>query len=477
MKVVTLSTNDITGGAARCAQRHHEAMCRAGVDHRMLVSWRRSDDPFIHAAPPFAKAMHLGPRAEFLHRLTIERNRAPGADTWFTFPFTDCGADGLNIVRDADIIEVQWSSGLVSLDGLDALFALGKPVVLTLHDQWFLTGGCHYSDRCDGYMRDCAKCPQLGDDSVGVPATVLALRKELGARRKGTVIGTSRWIHEMAKGSPVFTGWRHEHLPSALDLDVYRVRPREEARRAIELGDDAWNVLFVADRFSEKRKGFDDLVAAARAIGTVGGKPVRFVAMGQPVDLDPALADRVRFLGVQHDQSKIAAIYAACDAMLIPSHEDNLPNTMLEALATGTPVVAYRVGGVPDMVHEGSTGSLVARGDTAGLARALTTLLESGATEAWRGNCRVIAEREISYEVHAKRCVSLFEDLLRQPRESTPALKTFDERLYNAAIQLAIAKTSQKPGMTEAARRGASMARIELQQLFSQRQGGGWSWA
>jgi len=100
---------------------------------------------------------------------------------------------------------------------------------------------------------------------VGVPAALLALRKELGARRRGTVIGTSRWIHAMAKASPVFAGWRHEHVPSALDLEVYRVRPREEARRVVELGDDAWNVLFVADRFAEKRKGFDDRSAAARA--------------------------------------------------------------------------------------------------------------------------------------------------------------------------------------------------------------------
>lgn len=476
MKVVTLSTFDITGGAARCAFRHHEAMRRAGVEHTLLVAWRRSDDPGVVVVPPYAKAMAIGSRAEFLQRVTVERNRAPGADTWFSLPFIDCGADGLNVVREADVIEVQWSSGLVSLDGLDALFALGKPVVLTLHDQWFLTGGCHYSDRCDGYTRDCAKCPQLADDPVGVPAMLLALRKELGARRRGTVIGTSRWIHAMAKASPVFAGWRHEHIPSALDLDVYRVRARDEARRVAELSDDAWNVLFVADRFAEKRKGFDDLVAAARAIGTVGGKPVRFVAMGQPVELDPALADRVRFLGVQHDQAKIAAIYAACDALLIPSHEDNLPNTMLEALATGTPVVAYRVGGVPDMVHEGSTGSLVDRGDVAGLARALTTLLESGASEAWRGNCRGVAEREISYEVHAKRCVSLFEDLLRMPREKTPALGTFDERLLNAALQLAVARTEMKPGMSEGARRGASMARIELQQLFAPRQQTAWNW-
>ncbi|HEX8878050.1 MAG TPA: glycosyltransferase [Phycisphaerales bacterium] len=477
MKVVTLSTYDITGGAARCAQRHHEALRAAGVDHNLLVAWKRSSDPAILPVPPYRKAIAQGARAEFLQRLTIERNRAPGADTWFTFPFVDCGADGLSIVRDADVIEVHWCSGLVSLDGLDALFALGKPVVITLHDQWLFTGGCHYSGGCEGYLRDCATCPQLAHDPVGVPATVLSLRKQLGARRRGTVIGTSRWIHALARSSPVFAGWRHEHLPSALDLRVYRPRPRDEARREIDLDDAAWNVLFVADRFSEKRKGFDDLVAAARQIGTVAGRPVRFVAMGQPVELDPALADRVRFLGVQHDQARIAAIYAACDAMLIPSHEDNLPNTMLEALATGTPVVAYRVGGVPDMVHEGSTGALVERGDTAGLARALTNLLKGGASEAFRGNCRAIAEREVSYDVHAQRCLALFEDLLKTPRHEEKPLGTLDERLYQAAFQLALQKTAIKPGMNEAARRGASMARVELQQLFGQTHAGGWSWA
>ena len=380
MKVVSITTFDIGGGAARAGFRQHEALRRAGVDHWILAGKKLSADPFTVEAPPMRNSYVRSRQASLVRQFAIDRNRTALSDTWFSFPLRDTGLAEIEQVRSADIIDVQWSSAFVSLDGLEELFALGKPVTFTLHDQWAYTGGCHYTAGCERYLTDCRGCPQLAVDPIGVPAITLQLRKSLGAARRGTVIGPSRWMHETARRAPVFAGWRHEHLPMPLDTGVFVPRNRAEAQRHLGLGPGPWRVLFVAERVAEKRKGFSDLLEAGAKLGLIAGRPVHFVAMGTAPDRPADFGVRIQYLGKLDDQKDVAAAYSAADVMLLPSHEDNLPNTMLEALACGTPVIGYDIGGLPDAVRPGLTGKLVPVGDVGALAGAIREVLESGAS-------------------------------------------------------------------------------------------------
>ncbi len=481
MKVVSIGTYDNLGGAARAAFRQHEALGRAGIDHWMLVGKKDSTDPKVIEAPPMPRSFVRSTKATLIRGFTIDKNRTPLSDTWFSFPLRDIGLAALDLVQSADIINIHWCSGLLSLNGLDEFLALRKPIVITCHDQWAYTGGCHYTSGCDGFLRDCSACPQLARDPVGVPATVHRLRSEIARTRRATVVSPSRWMHELASKAPAFAGWRCEHLPMPLDTDVFTPQPRDAALATLGLTPGPWRILFVAERVAEKRKGFDDLVHAASMIEPVAGRPVHFVAMGTPIELKGDLAQRVEFLGLLKDPAKIAAAYSAADAMILPSHEDNLPNTMLEALACGTPVVAYNVGGMPDLIRPGESGTLVPRGDIPALAGAVRHMLSSGQTQSLRESCRRIAEQIFSYPVHARRCIDLYEQLLASPLPppSTPTTN-YDAVLWDAAVKLLVDCLQIRPETTAAEREKILAGRMDLQRLVDIEAGRalspGWKW-
>lgn len=466
MKVVSIGTYDRQGGAARAAFRQHQALRRAGVDHWMLVGKKSSDDPFIVEAPPMRHSHIRSRKAELIRQFGIDRNRTSLSDTWFSFPLRDTGLAALDLVRSADIINVHWCSALLSLTGLDELFSLGKPVVLTLHDQWAYTGGCHYAASCEGFRKDCASCPQLAVDPFNVPATVLRLRQELARSRRGTVVSPSRWMCRTASESSVLSGWRHEHIPMPLDLDAFKPQPREAALASLGLKPGPWRILFVADRVAERRKGFHDLVEAAARVTSVAGRPVHFLAMGQHTEISSELASRVEFVGSLSDDEKIAATYSASDCLLLPSHEDNLPNTMTEALACGTPVVGYDIGGLPDLVRAGQSGALVAKGDTHALAQALTNLLASGATESLRPACRRIAEENCSYPGHARRCIDLYENLLVTHPASTSSPVDYDAQLWDECIKLLLNRLELRPEFSETDQKTIIAGRLEIARLL-----------
>lgn len=482
MKVVSIGTYDLGGGAARAAFRQHEALRRAGMDHWMLVGKKTSTDPYVIEAPPMPRSYIRSRKASLIRQFAIDRNRTPLSDTWFSFPLRDTGLAELDLVRSSDIINVHWASGFLSLNGLDELFTLNKPVIFTLHDQWAYTGGCHYTAGCEGFRKDCSGCPQLAIDPYNVPATTLRLRKELAQARRGTVVGPSLWMHRTASDSPVFAGWRHEHLPMPLDLDAFTPQPRESALAQLNLTPGPWRILFVADRVSEKRKGFHDLLDVARRVESVSGRAVHFLAMGKAADIPPDLEPRIESVGHLSDIAQIAATYSAADAMLLPSYEDNLPNTMLEALACGTPVIGYDIGGLPDMVRPNQSGALVPKDDTAALAKALTDILASGATESLRHSCRQIAEQNFSYPLHAQRCFDLYENLLASPLPAqTSPPRDYDQELWAECMKLLIHRLELSDEFSETDKTTIIAGRAELTRLVdpqAQRPGvSRWNWA
>lgn len=466
MKVVSIGTYDRLGGAARAAFRQHQALRAAGIDHWMLAGKKSSDDPFVVEAPPMRHSFIRARKADLIRQFAIDRNRTPLSNTWFSFPLRDKGLAALEVVRSADILNIHWSSGFVSLSGLDELFSLGKPVVITLHDQWAFTGGCHYTSGCDEFRRTCTSCPQLAVDPFNVPATVLRLRRDLGHARRATVVSPSRWMFDTASASPAMAGWRHEHIAMPLDLEVFKFQPREVARATLGLKPGPWRVLFVADRVAERRKGFQDLVAVASLVSSVADRPVHFLALGQSFDVPPELASRVELLGSISENDRIAATYAAADCLLLPSHEDNLPNTMTEALACGTPVIGYNIGGLPDLVRSGQTGALVQRGDTNALAQALIQLLSSGATESFRQACRNAAETHCSYPVHARKCLELYNELLATHVPDTSPPIDYDAQLWDRCLQLLLHRLELRSEFSDADKRTIIAGRLEIARLL-----------
>ena len=421
MRIVHVSSADTVGGAGRAAYRLHRALIGAGVDSHMLVNAKHSDDNTVTVVPreeDFATCC-----GDLASRHYINLHRTPDWNTHFSLAWPGVDLTGHPLVGEADIIHLHWLWDFQSMATLAALMNLGKPVVWSFHDLRAMTGGCHYSAGCRGYETGCAFCPQLTADPAELTAATLADQKQIWRRDAVTVIGLSNWMADCARRSAVWRDSRIEVIPNAVDTESFVPHDKAKCRRRLGLPEDARYVLFGADFGSEIRKGFRGLM---RAVSMCLDDPwfaselregrIRLVCFGNPDPEAVCGPIPIHALGYLSDDADLAAAYGAADFFVLPSLEDNLPNTVLESMSCGTPVLALDVGGVRDMVIEGQTGWLVPAGDEARLSALMLEILRKPDVAAAMGAaCRGHVAGGFSPALLARRFNELYKDLLLRP--------------------------------------------------------------
>jgi len=230
-----------------------------------------------------------------------------------------------------------------------------------------------------------------------------------------TIVTPSHWLADCARASSLFKDRRIEVIPYALNTELYRPENRRLARETLKLPQDKHLILFGSlDATREPRKGFDLLVSALRDLGTYGWNDrVELVVFGaaQPQN-PPDLGFPTHFLGHLHDEYSLALAYSAAEVMVVPSIQDNLPQTGIEALACGTPVVAFNTAGMRDIVAHERTGYLARPFEIDDLARGIAWVLEDGERRRLLSRqARQKAESEFSQGVVARRYLGLYEEL------------------------------------------------------------------
>jgi len=380
MKILQISTYDVRGGAARAAYRLHSGLLEIGEDSRMLVRFKSSNDSrvFPVASESTSGAFSIG---EAIQEYYINSLRTDVSDTLFSFPYPGYDISGLDIVRATDIINLHWVSFFLSPITLHRLFDLGRPVVWTLHDQRPFTGGCHYSAGCAGYRRNCAACPQLADNPFDLPEVFLEDNLKLFRDANLTIVSPSRWMADCARESRLFKGRPIEVIPNSLDTGFYRAIEKKEAKRGLGISNGTVVILFCAESGLERRKGLTELIAALEYCqtkpsfqGLIRNASVKLVCLGNIDDTLVSLGIPVLSPGYMDSDEKIRMVYSASDIFVQSSLEDNFPNTVLEAMSCGIPVVGFRVGGIPEMVTDGDTGILVPTGDVKEMGEAILSL-------------------------------------------------------------------------------------------------------
>ena len=422
MKILQISTCDINGGAARAAYRLHQGLREIGQDCRMLVRHKESQDDTVVLVD--AKERPENPNEDFflsdiIQPYYIDSNHTELSNTLFSLSHPGYDLSELPVVQSADIVNLHWVTQYQSLVTLHSLFSLNKPVVWTLHDQWAFTGGCHYSAGCEKYQSDCVECPQLGDDPFNLPAAILKDKLEIFKNADLTIVTPSRWMASCARKSKLFKDLRIETIPNSLETDIYTPLPKPEAKEEISISPQTITLLFGAIDGSEKRKGFFELVNAIKFClnedvfqKLLKGDKIRLVCFGRPSHELESIGIPFVTLGHLDSDEKIRRAYSAADIFLLPSLEDNLPNTILESMSCGTPVVAFDVGGLPDMITNGVTGQLVPLSDTRKMGETIIDLIQKPDMRKSMGKeGRKIAEKEYSLSVQAGRYSDLYKGL------------------------------------------------------------------
>jgi len=313
------------------------------------------------------------------------------------------------------VINLHWIAKFVDYQAFFSVVPQSTPVVWTLHDMNAFTGGCHYDVGCGKYAMHCGACPQLGsNDPADLAHQVWERKKKIFTNIKSGrlhIVTPSRWLaHEVERSAlgklfPVST------IPNGVDVEDFSPRDRHAARELLGVPPHAKVVLFVADGMDNRRKGFRLL---AQALAGADDKVLNLflISLGRSKSLMDTQLPWLH-LGFMDDDRWLSHVYSAADVFVIPSLQDNLPNTVLEAMACGTPVVGFDVGGIPEMVRPGISGLVVPPHDVIALRAAIVGLLRDPARCAEMSeNCRRISVENYALEVQARRYVEFYKRIV-----------------------------------------------------------------
>lgn len=423
LRVVHVSPSDIGGGAEKGTYALHKALRASGLDSVMLVQRKYGIDPSVLTSSKDGNIISTALR-DRLDRLPLRfyRHRL---DTWWTVGWLHLDIAGVIRTLQPDIVHFHWTGrGLAPIRLVRQLRRY--PIVWTLRDMWPLTGGCHYSHGCERFLTGCGICPQLAS---GRPYDLSAWqwRRKLHAWNGVAIsfVALSSWMAEYARKSPLVSDNEVCLIHTGIDLEVFRPIDRTVARLLWRLPDSRKIILFGALRStSDPRKGFSYFREAVRKLSLDSREEeytcVVFGAENGPTDF----ARDIRYVGALGDPVSLAALYASADVMVVPSTEENLGKTALEAMSCGTPVVAYANSGQLDIISHKRDGYLAANLSIEDLAAGITWCLdEQRNSNSLRIHARAKVERDFDIRSAAANHASLYERLVavRQPARGIKA--------------------------------------------------------
>lgn len=417
-KILHISTYASLGGAAIAALRLSNALRQLGCDSFLLV---RDAPDSMEGVQVFRPAITLPYRvSRFVRRYRIRRDfasyeplRHSGLEL-FSDDRTEFGPALAAQLPDCDIVNLHWVCGLVDLQFFFRDWT--KPVVWTLHDMNSFTGGCHYDNGCGRYLDQCGLCPQLSSDRERDLSRSIWKRK---ARAYGNLpadrlhlVAPSRWLANIASASPLLGRFPVSVIPNGVDTTVFSPRSALGLRESFGIPDGTPVLLFVADNAANQRKGFSYLADALQAMDR--RRIFCLVSMGGDQPRLPEERPHIH-LGRVEDENMLAAVYSLADIFVIPSVQDNLPNTTIESIACGTPVVGFRVGGISEVVRDGLTGLLVEAGDVRALRDAIQSLLgDEQKRLRLAESCRSTALAEYTRQIQATQYAELYKEIMNR---------------------------------------------------------------
>lgn len=387
MRVLIVNTSEKTGGAAVAAHRLMEALINNGVKAKMLVRDKQSEQlTVVSAGNGWRQQLYfLWERWCIFAHLHFSRKHL------FEVDIANVGTDITNLpeFKEADIIHLHWiNQGFLSLSGIRKILASGKPVVWTMHDIWPATAICHYARRCNQYTTKCTACPLLPRGILSnLQAKVWRKKMEILNKYNITFVACSRWLEGEAKKSALLKRQHVTSIPNTINSHVFCPKDKQKAREKLGIPVEGKRViLFVSQRVTDERKGLNYLVEALKKMTaqdpTLKEKAVVAVLGGHSEEVGSLLPLPMISLGYVNDEQKIVDVYNAADVFVLPSLEDNLPNTIMEAMACGVPCVGFNVGGIPEMIGHMKTGYVAKTADADDLARGiLWTLFEADAND------------------------------------------------------------------------------------------------
>lgn len=409
MKVVLVNTSEFKGGAAVACNRLLHNLRENGLECKLLVLNKSTNDSDVIQIPE-NKTQYYFLKILFYIELIFQK-LFKKKFTDYSFPFFGIKLSKISYIKEADVIHLHWiNNSFINISDLQALIDSGKKVVWTLHDMWAFTGGCHYANNCTLYKSTCTKCPQLKYTTPDFSKKQQAYKKTINLKHI-TFITPSKWLKDIGTTSSLLKNSLIHDVPNCIDTTKYHKISREVALNnlGLKINKSEKILLYVAMSADDPRKGYSELTKALEHWLKISSEKINLVILGrisQPIELNTSRIT-IHTLGRLFDNNKIISAYSCADVFLMPSNQDNLPNTIMESLACGTPIVAFPVGGIPEMIIHGKTGYIGNPKDTVSFAEGIEWLLKNS-NDAMREHCIDFARENYSFNVIFNKHIGIY---------------------------------------------------------------------
>lgn len=257
-------------------------------------------------------------------------------------------------IQEADIIHLHWvTGGMLSNRYLKKIIDSNKVIVWTFHDMHPFTGVCHYSDGCIKYTNECGQCKQICSKKEKDYATKVQREKRIALQNADLIgVGCSSWITECAKSSTIMQNKKMYTIHNCIDTMIFHPYSMNKSRDILGIKCDKRIIAFGAMDTTDSRKGYKYLKAVIERLNS-NMYSCLFFGKGEEITNLESFS-----MGYVSSEKTMAMIYSAANVFVAPSLEENLANTVLEALACGTPVVAFDIGGMSDLIEHKKNGYL-----------------------------------------------------------------------------------------------------------------------
>ena len=411
-------------------RRLHTALIEKNHESRFLVG-KTTDpqDPQVHLISDEVseyRSLENGVKSRIGYRL----EKLWGIHPWSNRAMLELANTPL--FRWADIVDLRNLFGrYFNLWSLPAL-SVARPIVWRLPDLWAVTGHCAYPYDCQRWKTGCHHCPLLTGEGRKIveprPTTrdgtrrVWRAKRDLYGKARLHIIVTTEWMRDNVRQSILGNALSVNVISNGVNLEVFKPISRLEARSRLGLPLDESCLLWAAAGKGSYRKGFHLVVKAMEQIQSRGQFSPTLLTMGEEQGWNlPEPLQKARHFGFVEDASKQALIYAAADVFLCSTLADGQPQTALESLATGTPIIAFDVGPMPDLAIDGQTGFLAPARTAQSLREAIEKFLrQSDLHPAMRENSRKQALEKYDIGKQTEKYIELYSRVLEEKATTVP---------------------------------------------------------
>ncbi len=419
MKVVIVNKYDKSGGAAIAAYRLFEALKANEIDAKYLVQEKKTNEKDIFSTSN-NKIKKISNFFKFSFERLVVSLKISYQKYRFAFSIANVGENisKNKLIREADIIHLHWINfGFLSVKSLKNLLSLNKPIVWTLHDMWAFTGGCHYSFDCINYKTKCQNCFYLKNQNNNDLSTKIFNHKlNLFLNSNINFITCSNWLKNEAKSSYLLKSKNVIHINNPINTDFYNKKNKTLTRQKFNISAEKKVILFGAMNLKDERKGLKYLIDALDILTKKFKKNELLILLfGKSNDeINSALPFDFININYTNSEEQIVNIYNCADVYVIPSLQDNLPNTIVEAHSCGIPVVGFNVAGISEMIIHKKTGYLAELKSEVDLANGIEFILKSTDYEIISDTCRKYALNNYSYNNISQKFIEIYKKILNQ---------------------------------------------------------------